>query len=582
VRQVDTNGAALDDPTALYSVALPVMPIDNTTGLNEDSTRGFSVWRKVTISPNGFPVIRVDGQGNAVGTAFGTGAGPAFSGGAGTLSAPTLGFPSPVASNPTSIAVSIPADWSIGDVFKLAYAPNVGMTSFIVLTHALTPTDITNNGFSIGIPTLSGNTYFQALGSHSGVDSANLSNIVAWGTASAPVITTSATNSVSEGLPLSVALTATTSVGVLAWTLSGGVDVLQEQISGSTLQWAGNGVKDFANPTDSGFNNVYDTQITCTDYCGNTAVLNESVTVTIADTTPNAFTFTDISNVAASTLFTSNTITISGLGASINAPATVTGGSYSKNGGAFQPAGSFTVANGDTIALQATSNATAGGSVNVVLSVGGASGVTSDTYTITTTGVSNQLDTSFNNASSGGAYTYSNLNRTAKNTNGIANKLALSLSTFTVGSGQKLYFEATADAASTGCNIGICDGSFDSFPGGVGAHTTVYNALGTCWYNNTQVSASFASWTTGDRIGIAFDVNNKKVWFCKIVAGVQNWQGAGNNPNTNSGGLAMSAAGTGNTFHFSIGANALNNQMTIVIDGASMACTPPTGFTTLL
>jgi hypothetical protein len=168
------------------------------------------------------------------------------------------------------------------------------------------------------------------------------------------------------------------------------------------------------------------------------------------------------------------------------------------------------------------------------------------------------------------------------NTNGTANKLAISLSTFSVGSGLKLYFEAHADVASSGCNIGICDGSFDNFPGGVGAHTAVYNALGTQWYNNVQVSASFASWTTGDTVGIAIDVDNKKVWFCKIVAGVQQWQGAGNNPNTNSGGLSMNAAGTGNTLHFSIGANALNNQMTIHIDAASMLCAPPTSFTTLL
>jgi hypothetical protein len=52
------------------------MPVDST-GANEDSSLKYGVWTKVTLSANGFPVIRVDAQGNATSTAFGGGAGPA-------------------------------------------------------------------------------------------------------------------------------------------------------------------------------------------------------------------------------------------------------------------------------------------------------------------------------------------------------------------------------------------------------------------------------------------------------------------------------------------------------------------------
>lgn len=76
VRQVDTNGVALDDSTYVYSVALPVMPVD-TNGQNEDATRIVSVHTKVTIHPNGMPIIRIDASGNATNTSLSGGAGSA-------------------------------------------------------------------------------------------------------------------------------------------------------------------------------------------------------------------------------------------------------------------------------------------------------------------------------------------------------------------------------------------------------------------------------------------------------------------------------------------------------------------------
>ena len=97
------------------------------------------------------------------------------------------------------------------------------------------------------------------------------------------------------------------------------------------------------------------------------------------DTTPNAFSFTAQSGVALSTVITSNAITVSG----INSPAaiSITGGSYSINGGAFT-AVAGTVTNGQTVAVQHTSSAANSTVTTTTLTIGGVSA----SFTSTTAG----------------------------------------------------------------------------------------------------------------------------------------------------------------------------------------------------
>jgi hypothetical protein len=96
-----------------------------------------------------------------------------------------------------------------------------------------------------------------------------------------------------------------------------------------------------------------------------------------SDTTPNAFSFTDQTNVALSTPIISNTITISGIDTA--SPLTITGGQYSINGGAFASAAT-TVVNGNTVAVRVTSSGTNSTAVSATLTIGGVS----DTFTVTT------------------------------------------------------------------------------------------------------------------------------------------------------------------------------------------------------
>lgn len=96
------------------------------------------------------------------------------------------------------------------------------------------------------------------------------------------------------------------------------------------------------------------------------------------DTTPNAFSFTDQTNVARSMVITSAAITVSG----IDAPTaiSVSGGTYDINGSGTFTSDPGTVNNGDTVRARHTSSASYETATNTVVTIGGVS----DTFTSTT------------------------------------------------------------------------------------------------------------------------------------------------------------------------------------------------------
>ena len=104
-----------------------------------------------------------------------------------------------------------------------------------------------------------------------------------------------------------------------------------------------------------------------------------STTLSAVDETPNQFTFTDVTGVALSTLQTSNTITVAGLGSGVSVAVSVTGGEYSKNGGGYTSAAG-TAQNSDTFAVRHSSSASNSTGTNTILTIGGVT----DTYTSVT------------------------------------------------------------------------------------------------------------------------------------------------------------------------------------------------------
>ena len=103
---------------------------------------------------------------------------------------------------------------------------------------------------------------------------------------------------------------------------------------------------------------------------GIATIVNDDGAAPPPDTTPDAFSFTPVTGVAPGSVQTSNSITVSGINAA--SPISVTGGSYSINGGAFvTAAGTVTV--GQTVRVQQTAASAASTTTTATLSIGGVS-----------------------------------------------------------------------------------------------------------------------------------------------------------------------------------------------------------------
>jgi hypothetical protein len=301
----------------------------------------------------------------APGSATAPAVGPILSG----LSAPVLDYPS--AANPPTIGISIGSDWQTGNTLKLDRSQDATFaTGVSTLSHTIVDADtVPGATITMSIPSLTGTPwYFRAEGSGAGDSS---SSIVAWGDSVAPTITTSATQSVIETLPLAVTLAATDTGGVPAlvsngtspgWYIDSGADQLQYEVAivagVPTLRWYNNSSQATATPLDAGANNVYDVVVGAIDYAGNKATKAIATTVNAADLTPDAFTFTSITGAALSANRNSiETITISGLEPNFDVAFSVSGCLYKKNNGSKFIGAPGVVRNGDTLQLQVATSA---------------------------------------------------------------------------------------------------------------------------------------------------------------------------------------------------------------------------------
>lgn len=99
----------------------------------------------------------------------------------------------------------------------------------------------------------------------------------------------------------------------------------------------------------------------------------------VADITPAAFSFTDEALDTQSTLFTSDSVTVTGVDAGYDVAISISGGSYQVNGGSFGTA-SGVVQLDDTVNVQHTSAAGFSATTDTVLTIGGVA----DTFSSTT------------------------------------------------------------------------------------------------------------------------------------------------------------------------------------------------------
>lgn len=219
---------------------------------------------------------------------------------------------------------------------------------------------------------------------------------------------------------------------------------------------------------------------------------SNTVTITIAtDTTPTAFTFTDVTGATLSTVYTSNTITVAGINTA--SPISITGGTYSKNGGSYTSS-SGTVVNGDTVAVRVTSSASGSTAVNAVLTIGGVS----DTYTVTTTAAVATTTFSTTPQATTGSPVFSNGNLTF--TTDAAGGTAKSAMAIPAGS---YYFEIHADAFSGGnfaVGVGIGVGT-DQIGWDGQKSLAIFNNT-SAWKNGGALSFGEPSFVVGDTVGV--------------------------------------------------------------------------------
>jgi hypothetical protein len=99
----------------------------------------------------------------------------------------------------------------------------------------------------------------------------------------------------------------------------------------------------------------------------------------VSDTTPDAFTFTDVTDATLSTQYVSNHITVAGIGAPAAVSISGAGGEWEKNSSGTWNNGSGTVVNGDIVRVRLTSAPSYGAGMTTILTIGGVS----DAYTVT-------------------------------------------------------------------------------------------------------------------------------------------------------------------------------------------------------
>lgn len=168
-------------------------------------------------------------------------------------------------------------DVTVGDTLRLEISDDISFSTSV--TDTIDAGDVAVDTLPLTPTALSDGVYYARARiertGHNGPWSSVLTFTV---DTTGATISTSATQSVAENAALSVALTANETA---TWTITGGVDSAQFEISGTTLRWVSNGSQNFEAPLDANADNDYVVQVTATDVAGNTS--NKTITVTVTD-----------------------------------------------------------------------------------------------------------------------------------------------------------------------------------------------------------------------------------------------------------------------------------------------------------
>jgi hypothetical protein len=147
----------------------------------------------------------------------------------------------------------------------------------------------------------------------------------------------------------------------------------------------------------------------------------------------------------------------------------------------------------------------------------------------------------------------------------------------------KYYFEITwttitgSSADNRGVGVGTTASTYTGM--GNGGTTGVINyRTGSTWSNGASILAGAGNWLTGQIIGFAVDLDNRRFWFRLTPAG--NWNNnVANNPATNTGGLVIPAGTMVPFVTFGGTSGVANNVVTANFGATAFSGAVPSGFT---
>jgi hypothetical protein len=146
----------------------------------------------------------------------------------------------------------------------------------------------------------------------------------------------------------------------------------------------------------------------------------------------------------------------------------------------------------------------------------------------------------------------------------------------------KLYFETTWTTLTGGLNRSVGIGTTASTYTNMGNSATtgvVAYVGGSLWANGGNTAIVLGAWSAGQVVGIAVDLDNRKLWFRQSPSGVWNANGA-NNPVTNVGGVTIPAGTMVPFVTFGGSSGVANNVVTANFGDLAFIGVIPSGFTT--
>jgi hypothetical protein len=157
------------------------------------------------------------------------------------------------------------------------------------------------------------------------------------------------------------------------------------------------------------------------------------------------------------------------------------------------------------------------------------------------------------------------------------------------GSGKtsgKYYFEITMTTVSGGGgNLGIGLGTTASTYSGMGGNATTGDMLfvaGSLWANGSSLGLALGARINGNVIGVAVDLDNRKIWFKSVGSSPTVWNassGGSNDPATNVGGITIPAGTMAPFCTFGGGGGVASQVFTANFGVAAFTGTVPSGFT---